>query len=140
MITVYFNFPGNAREALAYYQQAFEAQAPYIMEFADMPEEDQQAAEPGMEGRVMYGALMTYAGELQMSDDLPGRDTRPSAATWVSVTHDDAAALRRTFDFLARDGEVIMPLEPAFFSPLYGQVKDKFGFHWMLMLPSPMES
>lgn len=140
MIQVYLNFGGNAREALRYYQQAFEAKDPYIMSFADMPEADRQGAAPGMEHMVIYGALMTYAGELQMSDDVPGRHPKPTSAHWISVTHADADALRRTFGFLARDGEVIMPPEPSFFSPLYGQVKDKYGFHWMLMLPSPLEA
>lgn len=34
---------------------------------------------------------------------------------------------------MAEEGEVIMPLEETFFSPLYGQVKDKYGFYWMIM-------
>ncbi len=139
MITVYLNFPGNTREALLYYQQAFDAKDPYVMGYADMPKEDQQSAGSGMKDLVIYSALMTYAGELQMSDDLPELGFTPNGAYWISVTHDDADALRRTFEFFAKDGEVIMPMEPTFFSPLYGQAKDRYGYHWMLMLPSPLE-
>ncbi len=139
MIGVYLNFPGNTMEALPYYRQAFDAGEPYVMRYTDMPEEDQQSAGPEMKDLVMYSALTTYAGVLEMSDDLPERGFTPNSACWISVTHDNADALRRTFEFLARDGEVIMPMEPAFFSPLYGQVRDKFGYHWMLMLPSPLE-
>ena len=139
MIEVYLNFPGNAREALTYYAEVFGAPAPYVMSFADMPEEDRAGAPAGMENMVIYGNLKTFAGDIMMSDDMPDRSAAPTNASWIAVTHTDDAAIRRVFEALAKDGEVLMPLEATFFSPLYGQVKDKFGHHWMLMLPSPME-
>ena len=95
MIGVYLNFPGNTMEALPYYRQAFDAGEPYVMRYTDMPEEDQQSAGPEMKDMVMYSALTTYAGVLEMSDDLPERGFPPNSACWISVTHDNADALRR---------------------------------------------
>lgn len=133
------NFAGNAAEALAYYQKAFGAPAPYVMHFSDMPKEDQEQSK-GMEHLVIYSNLKTYAGDLMMSDDMPGQaPTPPGSSLWIAVTHDEEDRLRSTFDFLARDRKVLLPLAPTFFSPLYGQLKDKYGFHWMMMMPSPME-
>jgi len=140
MIDVYLNFGGNTAEALAYYQKAFNAPDPYVMRFSQMPQED-QAQSKGMENLVIYSNLKTYAGDIMMSDEMPGQiPTPPGSSVWITVTHDEEDRIRGTFEFLARDGEILMPLEPTFFSPLYGQLKDKFGFHWMLMLPSPMEA
>ncbi len=139
MLTVYLNFPGTSAEAAEYYAQAFEAPPAYVMRTADVPREVRGGMPEELEKGVMYAAINTYAGELQFSDDVPG-DARPNSTMWISVTHHDEAQLRRTFDFLAKDGEVLSPLEVAFFSPLYGQVRDKYGFYWMFMLPSPIET
>ena len=62
----------------------------------------------------------------------------PSRASWILVSHTDHGLLRGAFDALAEEGEILQPLEPAFFSPLYGQLKDRFGYYWMFMDPSPM--
>lgn len=139
MLTVYLNFPGTSAEAAVYYAEAFQARPAYVMRTADVPEADRAGMPPELQNGVMYAAIMTYAGELQFSDDVPG-DDRPNSTMWISVTDADEKKIRHTFDFLAREGEVLSPLAPAFFTPLYGQVKDKYGFHWMFMLPSPMES
>ena len=59
--------------------------------------------------------------------------------TYPILSRNDLERLRRVFERLAKDGEVIMPLEPAFFSPLFGQVRDKFGFYWMIMSSEEVE-
>ena len=41
----------------------------------------------------------------------------------------------RAFDALADGGEVQMPLGQTFWSPCYGMLKDRFGVHWMVMVP-----
>jgi PhnB protein len=40
--------------------------------------------------------------------------------------------VRRAFAALADGGEVQMPLEPVFWSPLFGACVDRFGVSWML--------
>ncbi len=138
MITTYLNFPGNAREAMDYYTRAFGAPPPYVMNFSDLPQEDQDGME-GMEDMVMYANIKTFFGDIMLSDDMPGSTVRPTGALWICVTHEDEEELRQVFNILKQDGRELMPLEPTFFSPLYGQVEDKFGFHWMLMLPDGEE-
>ncbi|MGI6235083.1 MAG: VOC family protein [Christensenellales bacterium] len=135
MIEVYLSFNGNAAEAAAFYQQVFDAPEPYIMRFSDMPREEQEQTPPGAEDLVMYANVKTYAGDIMMSDMMPGTSVTPNEGVWITFSHEDLGRLRRHFDALAKDGEVIMPLEQTFFSKLYGQVKDKFGFYWMIMSP-----
>ena len=136
MIEVYLNFNGNAREAANYYAKVFEAPAPYIMNTADMPQEDQAQMPPGAENMVIYANVKTFAGDIMLSDRLPGEaPVLPNDSMWINLSHKDHALLRRSFERLAKDGVIIMPLEPAFFSPLYGQVRDKYSFSWMVMDP-----
>ena len=137
MIEVYLNFNGQAEEAARFYAQAFGAPEPYLMRFSDMPREDQQQAPPGMEQLLMHGNVKTFAGDIMLSDNIPGQETQPNAAYWITVSHPDEARLRQAFSALTEGGQVLTPLEPTFFSPLYGQLKDRYGFHWMLMLPDP---
>ena len=135
MIEVYLNFNGQAEEAARFYAQAFGAPAPYLMRFADMPQENQQQAPPSMEQLLMYGNVKTFAGDIMLSDNIPGQEVLPNSAYWITVSHPDEHQLRQVFAALSEGGEVLMPLETTFFSPLYGQLKDRYGFHWMLMLP-----
>ena len=65
---------------------------------------------------------------LLLSDSMPGEKPIPSDALWISVSHDDNEKLQKAFDSMAEEGEIIMPLGVTFFSPFYGQVKDKYGF------------
>lgn len=136
MIEVYLNFNGQAREAANYYAGVFGAPAPYIMAMGEMPKESPEDELPaGSDNLVAYANVKTFAGDLMLSDDFPGGPQLvPNGAFWIPLSHEDRARLRQVFDALARDGQVLMPLAPTFFNPLYGQVKDRYGFHWMVMV------
>ncbi len=134
MIEVYLSFNGNAREAVAYYAQVFEADAPSIMYYSQMPADENAVIPKGSEDLVMHAAVTTFAGTLMMSDNEPGVITIPNPSVVLTLSHEDPDRLRRLFSALAKDGEVIMPLAETFFSPLYGQVKDRYGFYWNIMV------
>lgn len=133
MITVYLNFPGTASEAIAYYTHLFDAPEPYIMRFDQMPPDDQAFFPEDSRHLVAYANIKTFAGDLMLSDEIPGQQAVPTDAIYINLSHKDQALLKKTFEAFAKDGEVLMPLEPVFFNPLYGIVKDKFGFNWMIM-------
>lgn len=133
MIEVYLNFNGQAEEAALFYALAFSAPEPYLFRFADMPQEDQQQSPPGMENRLIHGNVKTFAGDIMLSDNLPGQEVTPTSANWISVADQDHDRLRQVFLALSQGGEVLMPLAKTFFSPLYGQLRDKFGFYWMFL-------
>jgi PhnB protein len=56
----------------------------------------------------------------------------------LSIEAADAAEADRLFSALAEGGKVIMPQSQTFFSPRFGMVADKFGVHWMVIVPQPM--
>ncbi|HSK69064.1 MAG TPA: VOC family protein [Candidatus Limnocylindria bacterium] len=139
MIEVYLNFPGNAAEAAAFYANAFQAGPPDLMTYDQMPPGVDDGIPEEMRGMVMHGNIRTFAGDLMLSDDTPAEDLKPNRAVWILVSHADHGKLRAVFSALSVGGEVLMPLEPTFFSPLYGQVADRYGFRWHFMDPTPME-
>lgn len=132
MISVYLNLNGNAREAAHYYARVLDAPEPDIMTPSQAPADDEgMAALPA--DFVIHANVTTFAGNLMLSDNFPGQSAEPSEALSITLSHSDHALLARAFDNLAKDGRVDMPLAPTFFSSLFGSLRDKYGFMWLIM-------
>lgn len=139
MIEVYLSLNGNAQEAADYYAKVFDGKVAYVMKFNQLPPEEMKNMPKGADDLVMYANVKTYGGDIMLSDMMPGQKVKPNEGVWITFSDKNPDKLRKAFDRLAKDGKVVMPLEKTFFSELYGQVVDKFGFYWMLMIPSAME-
>lgn len=50
----------------------------------------------------------------------------------VSVNTDSEAESDQIFNALAVGGEIIMPLEKAFWGAYFGMLKDRFGIQWLV--------
>lgn len=129
MLGFYLSFRGQAREAAAYYARVFQAPAPYILGMDGLP----QGAPEGEEDLVAYASIPTFAGNLMLSDDMPGVDGGANKAAWLVLAHTDTVKIKEVFEALAQDGQVLLPLAPTFFNPLYGLLVDRYGYHWMVM-------
>ncbi len=133
----YLFFEGRCDEALEFYQQHLAAKPGLIFRFSDSPEPIPEGAIPdGFENKVMHcefsiGNVKIFASDGSCADE-PTSFAGFSLALTVQ-TEDDA---HRVFDALAEGGQINMPLSQTFWSPLYGQVSDKFGIAWMVMLPA----
>ena len=126
----YLFFSGTAREAMTRYQEVLGGELE-IMAASELPEGEA----PGMEmapETVMHGALTFGDGNLIMGSDDPTGDGSGVKGIALHLSFDDHDEVRRVFDELAEGGEVQMPLEPAFWSPLFGACVDRFGVSWML--------
>ncbi|MDO5684245.1 MAG: VOC family protein [Propionibacteriaceae bacterium] len=118
----YLTFPGNAAEALDFYAQVLGG-TPRTMTFR----------ESGMDADgLMHGSLDTPAGfHIFASDSVEGMsELKPGNNMQMSLSGDDAEALRGYWDGLAADGNVVVPLEKQMWGDEYGQVIDRFGIAW----------
>jgi PhnB protein len=126
----YLFFSGTAREAMTTYQRVLGGELE-IMAFSELPDGE----DPGMEmapDAVMHAALTLPDGALIMGSDDPTGDGAGVKGVALHLEYDDQDQVRRVFDALAEGGEVQMPLEPVFWSPLFGACVDRFGVSWML--------
>lgn len=125
----YLFFSGTAREAMTRYQEVLGGKLE-IMATADMPpgESDMGMAPEA----VMHAALTLDDGSLIMASDDPTGDGAGVKGVALHLGYTDLDEVRRVFDALADGGEVQMPLEPVFWSPLFGACVDRFGVSWML--------
>ena len=133
MFGVYLNFSGNTVEAARYYAKVFDAPEPEMMTPASVPPEDRAQMGEVPDDFVVHANVATFAGNLRMSDAYPGAQVKPGDMVNITLSHSDHQRLRQVFERLARDGVVEMPLGPAFFSPLFGSLKDKYGLTWLIM-------
>lgn len=131
----YLFFAGRCEEALNYYQQHAGARIGMLMPFSDSPDPMPEGMlAPGFEHKIMHCEFTVGDSKLMASDGC--NDGTTLSGFSLALTVNTAEDAHRVFAALAKDGQVVMPLAPTFWSPLYGQLVDQFGVAWMVMLPA----
>lgn len=132
----YINFNGNCIKAIAFYEKVFQAKAEGTCFYQDMKQFDPKAEVPkNQEKWVMHSSLKIADGlEIQLSDCA---DMGPKVGTNIclQLTYENAEEVKAIYNALKTGGTVLCKLSPAFYAPLYGEVVDKFGIRWSIMLP-----
>jgi PhnB protein len=123
----YLVFDGNTKEAVHFYEKALGGKVIGIMTFGDMPADPDHPLTDDMKERVMHAHLQVGSDNLMFSDTYPGMPYEQGNAIQIAIHPKDEAGAREVFAVLEDGGQVIMPLQKTDWSPLYGQVKDKFG-------------
>ena len=134
-IQPYVFFGGRCQEALDFYRQHLDAQVDMVMRFSDSPEPMPPGMlAPGFEDKVMHSQFRVGGSTILASDGCTTEDG-PKGGYSLALMVPTEADADRVFNSLAEGGAVQMPLSKTFWSPRYGMVKDKFGIHWMVMVP-----
>jgi PhnB protein len=129
----YLNFDGRCEEAIEFYKKAAGAEVLMLMRFKDAPPEMQHS--PGSENKVMHTSFRI--GETQiMASDGRNRGEPKFEGFSLSVQVGSEAECNKVFAALGDGGEVTMPLSKTFFAKSFGMVKDRFGVHWMVIVPA----
>lgn len=130
-ILPYINFDGNAKEAILFYADVFQA-TPKIMYFKDMPEDPEFPMDDAI-GQLVLNAQLEMAGTMVMiSDIMPGMNFVEGNNISLTVVTKDVEMVRHLYEVLSEEGEVQMELQKTFWAPLYGMVKDRYGIIWQL--------
>lgn len=128
----YINFPGTAREAMAFYESVFGGTLT-VMTYADAGAEGM-----GDPQHVMHATLETPSGFTLMASDLPsGMEHQPGTNMSVSVSGDDVEELRGYWAALSAESTVTMPLELQMWGDEFGGCTDRFGVSWMIDIAVP---
>ncbi len=128
----YIHFRDTARDALTFYAGVLGGE-PTIMTFGGFGMDDEAVA-----GLVMHGQLETPAGYTIMASDTPPGMTLPSGSSvTISLSGDDAEALRGYFAGLSEGGTVNAALEKQSWGDEFGQLTDRFGVSWLVDIAGP---
>jgi len=133
----YLFFEGRADEAIAYYRKALGAEVQMRMTYGEGPGGQCPDGSTPPPDKVMHAGLRIGGTELGLSDGMCSGRPEFKGFAMTLVCADEAEA-RRRFDALADGGRIDMPLAESFFATAFGMVADRFGVHWMVMVPKPM--
>lgn len=121
-VNPYITFDGNCADAMTFYAVALGGTL-QISTFR----------ESGMDiDGVMHAAVSTESGmHLFASDTAEGMgEYQPGTNVQISLSGDDADALRGYWEALVNGGQIVMALERQMWGDDYGQLVDKFGILW----------
>ncbi|GGC14200.1 VOC family protein [Pseudoduganella buxea] len=125
----HLNFDGQAGAALHFYHAVFGGGVTAAT-YRDAGQADTDADA----ARIIWGQVRADNGFHIMAHDVPtGTTWHPGDKPfYVSVRGDSPAQLQDFWHNLAAGGEILHPLAPAPWTPLYGMLKDRFGVTWVL--------
>jgi PhnB protein len=125
----YLSFKGDCEAAFSFYEQHLGAQPGAIFRYGGSPMASDVPAD--WSDKVMHGSL-TVGGQLLMGGDVaPERYEAPKGFS-LTLQIEQTAEAERVFDALAKDGQVVMPLEQTFWAVRFGMVIDRFGVPWLI--------
>jgi PhnB protein len=140
-IIPYLFFNGRCEEAIAFYQDKLGAKVEIVLHFNESPDPIPEGMiAPGFENKVMHSSFSIRGTSIMASDGCGGpNDAKSFDGFALTLSVKDEADANAVYDALAGNGgQAITPLGPTFFSPCYGQVRDKFGVQWFVIVPAPM--
>ncbi|MEX1028859.1 MAG: VOC family protein [Paenibacillaceae bacterium] len=125
---------GNASEAIDFYVTALDAKVVFMLRFADLPGNKGTELPPEKQNWITYASLKIGEAELTLSDDVTGSNYHTGTQVTIVVQTPDKNKAKQYFEALQEGGKVNVPLQPSFFSSAYGNVTDKFGVTFRVLL------
>ena len=127
--TTHLNFRGDARAALEYYRSVFGGRLD-AFSYADA----HAVTDPAEADQLSFGQVVSEAGFHVMAYDVPSRTPYEPGTipVFVSVRGADTDEITRYWEALSEGSEIVAPLAPASWAPLYGMLRDRFGVTWVL--------
>ncbi|WP_221031480.1 VOC family protein [Actomonas aquatica] len=126
------NFSGRTAEALAFYQEALDAEVLFLLRFAESPLPP--AAREGLDDLVFH-ATFRIADTVLMASDVghtPGQAAVSFSGFSLALRLQSVERAQSFFAALRKGGEVVIPLARSEFTSWYGIVIDRFGISWKL--------
>jgi len=118
----------DAREQAAFYMQALGGEVHSVMTYGQIPGAPEQAKD-----KVMHMVLSVAGGSILFLADSPYEVSPAGRFISLSLTFDDEANARHSFEKLAQDGTIKHPFVMQPWGAYYGEIEDKFGVNWMIV-------
>ena len=128
----YLIMDGRAREAVGFYQQAFDATVVGMQTFGEMPSDPNHPVPDTAKDLILHALLKIGDMEIMLSDTFPGTPFQPGNHINIAFVTDNIDRARKVFDALAEGGHISMPFQQTFWSPGFGQLTDRFGVIWQI--------
>ena len=130
---LFINFNGNCREAVEFYAKTFKSTVNHLMTYSQVPPSENYTVPEADKERVMYAGIPLGDIVVMFSDVPSGSEFIQGNNISLTYSIDSKEEVERIFNELQEGGEVMMKLQPTFYSEMYGMVKDKFGIIWQVL-------
>ncbi len=128
----YLMMNGNSKQAIQFYEQAFDAKVLFTQVFGEMPENPNSPLPDEAKELISHAMIRIGETDLMFSDNFPGQQSQSGNQVTICVTSDNVEKSKQIYETLQHDGEVKMPMQETFFSPAYAIVTDKFGITFQI--------
>jgi PhnB protein len=125
----YLTFNGQCEAAFKFYERCLGGKIVAMMTHVGTPAEQQVPAE--WRNKIMH-ARLTVNDEVLMGSDAPPDHYQPPKGISVALQIKSAADAERTFNALAENGTIQMPIQETFWATRFGMLVDQFGIPWMI--------
>jgi PhnB protein len=132
-VNPYLNFKGNTEEAFNFYKSVFGGEFLALIRFKDTPEAER--VDPKDVEKIMHISLPLGKSNLLMATDAlesMGHSLARGNDFYLSIDAESEEEANTLFDALAQGGKVEVPMEKMFWGAFFGQLRDRFGIHWMI--------
>ena len=132
-VNIYLSFNGNCEKAFTFYKSVFGGEFNYVGRFKDMPPSEEYPMAEADKERIMHVGLPISKETILLGSDCESNGDFVQGNNFsICINPDSEEEARRIFNALAEGGNVAMPLEKTFWSPLFGMLTDQFGINWMV--------
>jgi len=128
-IISYLTFNGNCREAMHFYQSCLGGELS-LQTIGESPMADQMP--PEMATCVLHSTLTKDGLSLMASDMVGEKGLVHGNAVSMMLQCESEAQIRAFYAALSEGGEATHTLEETFWGAVFGDLRDKFGNHWLL--------
>ena len=126
------HFAGDCEEAIAVYEQAFDARRTVFLRYRDANPLDDAVASSDDRGDYVYHAEIVVGDRrMMLNDDL--RDIPRGMNVSVLILFDTVRAVERAYQLLKDRATIITPMTETTYSSSFVSLVDRFGIRWELM-------
>ncbi|WP_150272420.1 VOC family protein [Paenibacillus tepidiphilus] len=136
-VNPYILLEGQAREAITFYQESLGARLLFIQTAGEVPQQPDAPKTAAEQALIAHSVLRIGDSTVFVADLEPGQTLRKGNAINICISTEDAGTSEQLFSALKADGEVEIELGPAYFSPAYGMLTDKYGVTFQIFTKRP---
>ncbi|MNC29328.1 hypothetical protein D3C75_775720 [compost metagenome] len=128
---------GTAREAVSFYQESLDAKLLFMQTVGEGPQNPEAPMSDEEKARIAHSVLKIGETTMFIADLEPGQTRQTGNGLNLCISTDTAEASEQLYNSLKEGGQVDFELGPAYFSPAYGMVTDKFGVTFQIFTKRP---
>lgn len=129
----YLIFNGNCKEAVGLYEKAFNTEA-NLCYYKDAPSSGDEKMPAELGELVMHGILPIGKTTIYLCDTTPDNKTTFSNGSFACVEFDSVEEVKSAYSVLKEGGKEFCVAQDTFWNKCYGELEDKFGLKWSLMV------